>query len=96
MYISHLFVRNFRNFRHLDVRLSDGVTCFIGENNSGKTNLFHAIRLVLDGNISAQRRRLQPEEFREVLSYGLGLTDLKYLQIRSRSHRARTYIRSGD
>ena len=46
MFVSRLFIKNFRNFRHLDVQLSDGVTCFIGENNSGKTNLFHALRLV--------------------------------------------------
>lgn len=77
MYISRLFVRNFRNFRHLDVRLYDGVTCFIGENNSGKTNLFHAIRLVLDGNISAQRRRLQPED----LAAGLSFTQPEHVLI---------------
>lgn len=59
MYISRLFIKNYRNLRHLDVGILPGVTCFIGESNSGKTNVFHAIRLVLDGNISAQRRRLQ-------------------------------------
>lgn len=63
MHISRLFVKNFRNFRHLDVPIRDGVTCFIGENNSGKTNLLYAVRLLLDGNFSTQRRRLKAEDF---------------------------------
>jgi putative ATP-dependent endonuclease of OLD family len=69
MFVSRLFIKNFRNFRHLDVALSDGVTCFIGENNSGKTNLFYALRLVLDGNLSAQRRRLRPEDLASGLTF---------------------------
>src|SRR5215467_6236642 len=69
MYISRVFIKNFRNFRHFDVAIGQGVTCFIGENNSGKTNLFHALRLVLDGNISAQRRRLLPEDLATGLSF---------------------------
>jgi putative ATP-dependent endonuclease of OLD family len=67
MFISRLFIKNYRNLRHLDIGIKTGVSCFVGENNSGKTNLFQALRLVLDGNISAQRRRLQ----REDLSAGL-------------------------
>ena len=63
MHISRLFVKNFRNFRHLDVAIGNGVTCFIGENNSGKTNLLHAIRLLLDGSFSTQRRRLTVDDF---------------------------------
>ena len=69
MFISRLFIRNFRNLRHFDVGFSQGVTCFIGENNSGKTNIFQALRLVLDGNISAQRRRLQPEDLSAGLTF---------------------------
>ena len=69
MFISRLFIKNFRNLRHLDVEIGQGVTCFIGENNSGKTNLFYALRLVLDGNISAQRRRLQPEDLAAGLTF---------------------------
>ena len=69
MFISRLFIKNFRNLRHFDVEIGQGVTCFIGENNSGKTNLFQALRLVLDGNISAQRRRLQPEDLAAGLTF---------------------------
>lgn len=58
MYISRIVIRNFRNFEHLDVTLRPGVTCVIGENNTGKTNLLHAIRLVVDANLSSQFRQL--------------------------------------
>lgn len=69
MYVSRIFIKNFRTFRHLDVAIGKGVTCFIGENNAGKTNLFHALRLVLDGNISAQRRRLHSEDLSSGLTF---------------------------
>lgn len=69
MFISRLFVKNFRNLRNFDVEIGPRVTCFIGENNSGKTNLFQALRLVLDGNISAQRRRLQPQDLSAGLTF---------------------------
>jgi putative ATP-dependent endonuclease of the OLD family len=63
MYISRLTIRNFRNFRLLDVPFSPGVTCFIGENNVGKSNLIEAIRLVLDGSLNSFRRKLQAKDF---------------------------------
>ncbi len=68
MFISRIFIKNFRNFRQLDISLDDGVTCFIGENNIGKTNLFHALRLVLDSGLSGFRRKLRPEDFASGLS----------------------------
>ena len=58
MYLSRIVIRNFRNFSNLDIFLKPGVTCFIGENNTGKTNLFYAIRLLLDSNLSTQLRTL--------------------------------------
>jgi putative ATP-dependent endonuclease of OLD family len=63
MYISRIFISNFRNFRALDVPVSNGVTCIVGENNTGKTNLLHAVRLVLDGNLSSYQRRLAETDF---------------------------------
>ncbi len=58
MYISRIVIRNFRNFAHLDVNLQGGVTCIIGENNTGKTNFLHAIRLAVDTTLSSQYRQL--------------------------------------
>jgi putative ATP-dependent endonuclease of OLD family len=62
MYLSRIVIRNFRNFACLDVRLQDGVTCVIGENNAGKTNLLHALRLAIDTNLSSSYRALFPHD----------------------------------
>ncbi len=58
MYISRIVIRNFRNFDHLDVSVQPGVTCVVGENNTGKSNLLHALRLAVDANLSSQYRQL--------------------------------------
>jgi putative ATP-dependent endonuclease of OLD family len=63
MYIRRLVVRNFRAFRHFDVVLEPGLTCLIGENNSGKTTPLHALRLVLDANLPGWYRQLSREDF---------------------------------
>jgi len=48
MYISKLSIRNFRNFSNVSLAFNKGVNTIIGENGAGKTNLFHAIRLLVD------------------------------------------------
>jgi len=63
LYISRIIVRNYRNFKHLDVSLQPGVTCVIGENNTGKTNLLYAIRLAIDANLSSHWRALTEQDF---------------------------------
>ena len=68
MYICRIVIRNFRNFLNLDLALRPGVTCIIGENNSGKTNLLHAIRLALDANLSSYQRQLSEEDFNSTLN----------------------------
>ena len=77
MYISRLVIRNFRNFKHLDVELNAGLTCIVGENNSGKTNLLYAIRLALDANLPAFRRQLSKEDFHQ----GLDITQPQQILI---------------
>ena len=47
MRLSRLQIENFRNFDSVDIRLSDHAI-FVGENKVGKSNLIHAVRLVLD------------------------------------------------
>lgn len=64
MYLSRIFIRNFRNFAELDIQVQDGVTCIIGENNTGKTNLLHALRLALDANLSSYFRQLTEHDIR--------------------------------
>lgn len=69
MYISRILLRNFRNFAHLDTKLSPGVTCVLGENNTGKTNLLYAIRLAIDANLSSRHRVLADHDFRAGVNY---------------------------
>ncbi|WP_145855102.1 ATP-dependent nuclease [Pedobacter suwonensis] len=51
MFISKLSIRNFRNFKNINLNFQKGVNTVIGENGSGKTNILHAIRLLIDENL---------------------------------------------
>lgn len=51
MYISKLILRNFRNFKSAEFNFQKGVNTVIGENGSGKTNFFYALRLLLDNTL---------------------------------------------
>ncbi|MEJ0022786.1 MAG: AAA family ATPase [Alphaproteobacteria bacterium] len=62
MQISRVVIRNFRSFEHLDVKLAPGTTCVIGENNTGKSNFLHAVRLCIDSGLSSTYRSLAPND----------------------------------
>jgi putative ATP-dependent endonuclease of the OLD family len=68
MYISRILIRNFRNFAHLDVLITPGVTCLVGENNTGKSNLLHALRLAVDSNLSSTYRLLSEHDIHTGIS----------------------------
>lgn len=68
MYISRILIRNFRNFEHLDVLITPGVTCLVGENNTGKSNLLHALRLAVDSNLSSTYRLLSEHDIHTGIS----------------------------
>jgi len=51
MFISKLVIRNFRNFKNASFRFHKGVNTLIGENGSGKTNAFLALRFLIDGDL---------------------------------------------
>lgn len=51
MHISKFIIRNFRNFESADFNFKEGVNTIIGENGSGKTNFFYALRLMLDDTL---------------------------------------------
>lgn len=71
MYISHLKIQGFRNFRETDIDFNDGVNVIIGHNNAGKTNLLKALQLVIEPHY--RYRKLSVYDFcREVT-----LEDLK-------------------
>jgi DNA replication and repair protein RecF len=43
VYLSHLALANFRNYRRLGLELAPGVVVFCGQNGQGKTNLLEAV-----------------------------------------------------
>jgi putative ATP-dependent endonuclease of the OLD family len=83
MRISRVVIKNFRSFESLDVPLSSTTSCIIGENNTGKTNFLHAIRLCIDANLSSGYRSLIPSDIHSTVDIsrptqvliGLEITD---------------------
>lgn len=65
-YISRVEIKNFRNYKNVDVALSHKQV-IIGENNVGKTNFLRAIQLILDPNFSDIDRRLELTDFHDEL-----------------------------
>lgn len=61
-YISRVKIKNFRNFKDIDVSLSHK-QIIIGENNVGKTTLLRAIQLILDPKLSDEDRQLSESDF---------------------------------
>lgn len=49
MHISKLSLVNYRNFVNTTLQFKKGVNTVLGENGSGKSNIFRALRLLLDG-----------------------------------------------
>ncbi|MGL4439513.1 MAG: ATP-dependent nuclease [Bosea sp. (in: a-proteobacteria)] len=63
MHISRLQLVNFRNFSRANVVFRKGVNTIIGENGSGKTNLFRAVRLLLDETLLRMAYKLDEKDF---------------------------------
>lgn len=63
MHISKLTMVNYRNFANTTLAFNSGVNTVIGENGSGKTNLFRAIRLLLDDSMFRSAFRLEESDF---------------------------------
>ncbi|HFD3581267.1 AAA family ATPase [Vibrio parahaemolyticus] len=62
MYLSNLIIKNFRNFEYIDIPLTKNLV-LLGENRVGKSNLLHAIRLVLDSSLPDSDRHLKLSDF---------------------------------
>ncbi|MER8992755.1 AAA family ATPase [Mesorhizobium sp. M0678] len=69
MHIARLQIRNFRNLPNVDVPLDRNVV-ILGENRVGKSNLLHAMRLVLDASLPDSARYLKLSDFWDGLSAG--------------------------
>jgi putative ATP-dependent endonuclease of the OLD family len=63
MHISKLSLVNYRNFANAKFIFNKGINTVIGENSSGKTNLFRAIRLLLDDDLPRSAHRLEEKDF---------------------------------
>lgn len=82
MRLSNLSIRNFRNFRAVDIPLSGNVV-LLGENRVGKSNILFAIQLILDPTLPDAARQLKlpdfwdgsPRDFSEPIEVHLELTD---------------------
>ena len=47
MYLSRLFIKNYRSIKELDLTFAKGKNVLVGRNNAGKSNVLKAIDLVL-------------------------------------------------
>ncbi|KTL62473.1 chromosome segregation protein SMC [Photorhabdus laumondii subsp. laumondii] len=73
MYIKKLAIRNYKNFRSSNFYfVKYSVNTIIGENASGKTNLFNAMRLILDDSLPMNSRILLNEDFYHGLNEPFG------------------------
>jgi putative ATP-dependent endonuclease of OLD family len=70
MKLHRIQIKNFRNFHNLDVLLG-GQIVIVGENKIGKTNLIHALRLVLDPSLPDSARQLHITDFWDGLGESL-------------------------
>ncbi|MGY1857568.1 ATP-dependent nuclease [Modestobacter sp. SYSU DS0290] len=66
MRLSRLVIKNFRNLVDVDISMRDGAV-IVGENSAGKSNMLHALRLVLDPHLSSYDRRLSAADFSDYL-----------------------------
>jgi putative ATP-dependent endonuclease of OLD family len=62
MRLSRVVIKNFRNFKNLDVELGENAV-ILGENRVGKTNFLLALRLILDPTLPDSARRLRLDDF---------------------------------
>ncbi|KQP92952.1 AAA family ATPase [Methylobacterium sp. Leaf117] len=62
MRISRIKIRNFANFADFEIETGRNIVV-VGENKVGKSNLIHALRLILDPGLSERDRQLGLEHF---------------------------------
>lgn len=67
MYISKVSLVNYRNFSSSFFKFNKGINTIIGENGSGKTNVFRAIRLLLEDSSLHFSYKLSENDFNRTL-----------------------------
>lgn len=83
MYLESISIKGFRLFSSMDLTLNRGLNILVGENNSGKTALVDAIRLVLGTN-SSERSYVSESDFFEGVS-SLSI-QLKFVNVDKHAH----------
>ncbi|MGH9327269.1 MAG: ATP-dependent nuclease [Terriglobia bacterium] len=83
MRLSRIIIKNFRNFKFLDVKLGERAV-ILGENKVGKTNLLFALRLILDPSLPDSMRQLRFDDFWDGLPRPLGLEDVIEISVEFR------------
>ncbi|MBJ9866102.1 MULTISPECIES: ATP-dependent nuclease [Citrobacter] len=63
MHITKLSLVNYRNFKNVKLLFNNEINTIIGENGSGKTNLFRAMRLLLDNSMPRSATKLAEGDF---------------------------------
>jgi DNA replication and repair protein RecF len=84
MYLKHLTLRNFRNYRGLELELPPGLVVLYGDNGQGKSNLLEAVSLL------ALTKSPRAESEREIICFQ-SLEELPYTRVAGTARR-----RSGD
>lgn len=67
MYISKVKLVNYRNFKNSFFNFNKGINTIIGENGDGKTNVFRAMRLLLEDNLYQYAYKLNENDFNRSL-----------------------------
>jgi putative ATP-dependent endonuclease of the OLD family len=67
MHISKVALINYKNFANASFNFNKGINTIIGENGSGKTNLFRAIRLLLEDSSMQFSYKLDQSDFNRSL-----------------------------
>lgn len=75
MRLSRIKIKNFRNFKNLNVQLGEHAV-ILGENKVGKTNLLFALRLILDPSLPDSARQLRLDDFWDGLERPLKVDDV--------------------
>jgi putative ATP-dependent endonuclease of the OLD family len=83
MRLTRVIIKNFRNFKFLDVKLGEHAV-ILGENKVGKTNLLFALRLILDPSLPDSMRRLRFDDFWDGLPRPLKLDDVIEISVEFR------------
>lgn len=69
MRLYKLYIRNFRKIENLTVNFPRGLCVMVGENNSGKTAIIDALRLMLFSSRDFDALRLNEDDFRNGTGY---------------------------